>query len=171
MLWFSRYRRLLLAAICLFWTGGIVLVRNLPSIPFLTSVWSGVQTFEDLMQREGRKTATRPDFAFIGIDQNSLQFAPFDAAQIGGNRALQLMTERPFPWSREVWALLLDRLFAAGARVVMFDLVFGPPNDGDEIFRPALDRYRDKVVLGANFDMANGAQAVLPNEQLIPPTN
>ena len=79
------------------------------------------------------------------------------------------MTERPFPWSREVWALLLDRLFAAGARLVVFDLIFNPPNDGDPAFHAALDRYRDKVVLGANFDMENAAQEVTPNDTLIPP--
>ncbi|MGI8482116.1 MAG: CHASE2 domain-containing protein, partial [Chthoniobacterales bacterium] len=169
MLWFSRHRLIVLAAICLFWTGAIMLVRSISDIPFLTSVWSGEQVFEDLMQREGRKTAIRPDFAFIGIDQNSLQFAPFDAAQIADNRALQLMAERPFPWSREVWSLFLDRMYDAGARLVMFDVIFGPPNEGDAIFRSALDRYKDKVVLGANFDMANGAQAVVPNEQLVPP--
>ncbi len=79
------------------------------------------------------------------------------------------MTEKPFPWSREVWALLLDRLFAAGARVVIVDMIFNPPNDGDPAFHAALDRYHDKVVLGANFDMANAAQAVTPNNTLIPP--
>ncbi|HZA37968.1 MAG TPA: adenylate/guanylate cyclase domain-containing protein, partial [Candidatus Baltobacteraceae bacterium] len=36
-------------------------------------------------------------------------------------------------------------------------------------FHAALDRYRDKVVLGANFDMENAAQAVTPNDALIPP--
>lgn len=125
MLWFSRHRLIVLAAICLFWTGAIMLVRSIPDIPFLTSVWSGEQVFEDLMQREGRKTAIRPDFAFIGIDQNSLQFAPFDAAQIADNRALQLMAERPFPWSREVWSLFLERMYDAGARLVMFDVILG----------------------------------------------
>ena len=79
------------------------------------------------------------------------------------------MTEKPFPWSREVWALLLDRLFGAGARAVMFDMIFSPPNDGDPAFHAALDRYRDKVVIGANFDVANAAQAVTPNNTLIPP--
>ena len=54
--------------------------------------------------------------------------------EIAGNRAFQLMTARPFPWSREVWALLLDRLFAAGARLIIFDFVFSPPNDGDPEF-------------------------------------
>src|SRR5207244_1049401 len=94
---------------------------------------------------------------------------PLTAEEVANNRAFQLMTEKPFPWSREVWALLLDRLFAAGARVVMFDIIFSPPNAGDPAFHAALDRYHDKVVLGANFDMANLAQAVTPNNTLIPP--
>ena len=51
----------------------------------------------------------------------------------------------------------------------MFDMIFSPPNDGDPAFHAALDRYRDKVVLGANFDMENAAQAVTPNDTLIPP--
>ncbi len=76
-----------------------------------------------------------------------------------------MMTERPFPWSREVYALLLDRLFAAGARLVLFDLVFNPPNEGDAAFHAALDRYRGKVVLGANFDAANAMQAIVPNKR------
>ena len=70
------------------------------------------------------------------------------------------MTEKPFPWSREVWALLLDKLFAAGARVVMFDLLFNPPNEGDPAFHAALDRYRDKVVVSANFDFGYDAQGL-----------
>jgi len=94
---------------------------------------------------------------------------PLTAEEIAGNRAFQLMTERPFPWSREVWALLLDRLFGAGARLVIFDFLLNPPNDGDPAFHAALDRYHDKVVVGANFDMENGAQAVTPNDALIPP--
>ncbi len=84
------------------------------------------------------------------------------------------MKERPFPWSREVWAILLDKLFAAGARLVIFDMMFNPPNDGDAAFRAALDRHRDRVVVGANFDLSGNesggefVQAVLPNSDLIP---
>ena len=52
----------------------------------------------------------------------------------------------------------------------MFDLIFNPPNDGDPAFHAALDRYRDKVVVGANFDMAKrGARSITPNNALIPP--
>src|ERR1700730_17706838 len=155
MHWMHRHRLLILAGICLFWTGLVVVAHYVPWVSFLSNIWRSEQGFEDLLRREGRKTATRADFVFVGIDQGSLEFQPFDEAQLASNRALQLMKERAFPWSREVWALLLDRLFNAGTRLVIFDLVFSPPNDGDPVFRQALDRYRDKVVVGANFDFSS----------------
>jgi adenylate cyclase len=169
MHWLSRHRLLILALICAFWTGLIFLGHFFSATPFLSVPWSGEQSFEDLLRREGRKTPTRDDFVFLGIDQSTLQLPPMTTEEIAGSRAFQLMTERPFPWSREVWALLLDRLFGAGARLVMFDMIFSPPNDGDPAFHAALDRYHDKVVIGANFDMQNAAQAVTPNDMLIPP--
>lgn len=169
MHWLGRYRLLILASICVFWTGLIFLGHFFPATPFLSIPWRGEQGFEDLLRREGRKTTAPRDFVFLGIDQSTLQLPPLAPEEIANNRAFQLMTERPFPWSRDVWALLLDRLFGAGARLVAFDLIFSPPNDGDPAFHAALDRYRDKVVLGANFDMENAAQAVTPNDALIPP--
>src|SRR4030095_16113041 len=171
MHWSGRARLLVLTLICLFWTGLIFVGHFFPSAPFISVPWRGEQSFEDLLRREGRKTTPPRDFVFLGIDQSTLQLPPFSVEELQGNRSLQLMTERPFPWSREVWALLLDKLFASGARLVMFDLLFNPPYDGDPAFRAALDRYRDKVVLSANFDFENGnaAQFVTPNETLIPP--
>jgi len=171
MHWLGRYRLLILALICAFWTGLIFLGHFFSTTPFLSVPWRGEQSFEDLLRREGRKTATRDDFVFLGIDQSTLQLPPMTPEEIANSRAFQLMTERQFPWSREVWSLLLDRLFGAGTRLVVFDLIFSPPNDGDPAFHAALDRYHDKVVLGANFDMQNAAkpQEVTPNNALIPP--
>ena len=177
MHWLGRHRLLVIALICVASTGGVLLGHFLSWLPFLSGIWTGEQTFEDFMQREGRKTATRPDFVFLGIDQSTLELPPFLPEEIADNRALQLMTARPFPWSREVWAIMLDQLFAAGARLVIFDIVFSPTNDGDPAFKAALDRHRDRVVLGANFDFSavdqggggGFAQNVPPNPSLIPP--
>ena len=138
-----------------------------PSAPFLSIPWRGEQSFEDLLRREGRKTAPRPDFVFLGIDQNTLEMPPLAPEELANNRAFQLMTAKSFPWSREVWALTLDKLFAAGARLVMFDFVFNPPNEGDPVFHEALEKYRDRVVLAANIDMVNHNEIIVPNEQLI----
>ena len=169
MHWAGRARLLVLTLICLFWTGLILVGHFFPSAPFISVPWRGEQSFEDLLRREGRKTMPPRDFVFLGIDQVTLQLPPFTAKELEGNRALQLMTERPYPWSREVWALLLDKLSAAGARLVMFDLFFNPPNDGDPAFHAALDRYRDKVVVSANFDFEHGAQGITPDDELISP--
>ncbi|HXO94307.1 MAG TPA: CHASE2 domain-containing protein, partial [Candidatus Acidoferrum sp.] len=170
MHWFSRARLFVLTLICLFWTGLIFVGHFLPTAPFVSVPWRGEQSFEDLLRREGRKTTPPPNFVFLAIDQSTLQLPPLTPEELAASRGLQLLSERPYPWSRELWALLLDRLFAAGARLVMFDLLFNPPNDGDPAFHAALDRYHDKVVLGANFDMENGVvQATTPNSELIPP--
>src|SRR3954451_1047589 len=175
MNWIARHRRLALWLICVVWTTAVVLADLCPQLPFLSAIGRGEQIFQDLLRRDGRKTPTRDDFVYIGIDQQSLQLDALSPEEIASNRAFELMTERPFPWSREVWALLLDRLFGAGARLVMFDMVFNNPNDGDPAFRAALDRYRDRVIIAMNVDMQDTAEmrrqegtaptVVFPNSQ------
>src|SRR5437762_1884943 len=140
MQWLARHRFLALAAICVFWTGLILLGRTFLGVPFLSAPWFGEQGFQDMLRREGRKTPERKDFVFVGLDQDSLQLnQPADRTvgddEIAGNRGLELMAEKPFPWSREIWALFLDKMFAAGARLVTFDMVFNSANDGDAAFR------------------------------------
>ena len=169
MSWLARHRRLAFAAICTFWTAVVFVGYFFPALPFISVPWRAEQSFEDTLRREGRKTPTHDDFIFLGIDQQSLQLDAVGPEEIAGNRAFELMTERPYPWSREIWVLLLDRLFGAGARLVIFDLMFNNPNDGDPAFRAALERYHDRVVVAMNIDTQNNTQIVLPNAQLIPP--
>ncbi len=171
-----RHRLLVFGAICLFWTGLVIEARFLPTVPFISNIWRSERTVQDVLRREGRKTPANPDLLFVGIDQDSLQLrSTAFPGDIEKSRAFQLMTERPFPWSREVWTLFMDRVFQAGAKLVIFDLIFNNPNDGDAAFRAALDRYRDRVVLGANIDIASvrntgghGATEIVPNTDLIP---
>ena len=167
----ARHRLSILAAICAFWGAALLIALQ---VPFLSVIWRGEQSVQDWLERDGRKTRMHSEFIFLGIDESTLQLPPFTPEELANNRAFQLMKERPYPWSREVWALLLDRLFGAGARLVIFDLIFGKPDDGDGPFRTALDRYRDKVVVGANFDFSalqqdSGAVInITPNTSLIP---
>jgi CHASE2 domain-containing sensor protein len=157
----------LLATICVSCTALVMSLRFVPAIPLLSHVWGDEQALEDWLHRTGRRTLTHPEFVFVAISTKSL--AGPESAKAGKDRMLQLMAQHPFPWSREVWARLLDRLFESGARLVIFDLVFSRPNEGDQIFRAALDRYRDRVVIGAIFDLEKGNVFVSPNANLIPP--
>jgi adenylate cyclase len=166
--WLRRHRLFILALICACWSGLILLGRQFPNIPFISAPWRADQGFEDLLRREGRKTPTRSDFVFLGIDQRSLEMPPLTSEEIANNRAFQLL-QHPWPWSREIWAILLDKLFGAGARLVMFDLIFNPPNDGDPAFAAALAKYHDRVVVGADVESSTESQIVLPNATLIPP--
>src|SRR5260370_40535343 len=167
MYWFGRARLLVLTLICLFWTGLVFVGHFFPAAPFLSTPWRGEQSLEDLLRREGRKTAAPQDFVFLGIDQSTLQLPPLTAEEVSGNRAFQLMTAQPFPWSREVWALLLDRLFGAGARLVMFEIKFNPLDDGDPAFHAALDPYRQKVGFAAHLQMGKTESRVTPKTSVI----
>jgi adenylate cyclase len=152
--WLHRHRLLILSLVAFFWTGLIALAHFFPSAPFLSGIWRGERTFADMLRREGRKTKTHSDFVFLGIDQASLSLKA-EGEDWTNNRPLQLMSEHAYPWSRELWGLLVDRLFQAGARLVMFDIVFDKAGEGDDVFRAALDRYHDRVVIGANFDLSH----------------
>ncbi len=164
-----RFRLPILVLICGFWTALILLGRQFPTVPFISAPWRSEQAFQDLLRREGRITPTRAEFVFLGLDQSTLELPPFAPEEIAQNRAFQLMTAKPFPWSREVWAILLDKLFAAGARTVMFDMLFNNPNEGDPAFAAALAKYHNRVVLGSNIDVSKADQIVCPNSTLIPP--
>lgn len=169
MHWLARHRLVLLGLIAAFWTALVALAHFFPSAPFLSGVWDGERSFSDFLRRDGRKTAVHPEFVFLGLDQQSLDLNAVGPEEAAGNRALQLMLQRPYPWSREVWALLMEKLFGSGARLVMFDIIYNAPNEGDAAFRAALDKYRDRVVLGFNIDVEHNNELVLPDKDLIPP--
>src|SRR5438132_2087893 len=69
--------------------------------------------------------------AVIGINASSLEPTNFAPDDVSRSEALQLM-QRPFPWSRKVYALLLDKLMAAGAKAVVIDVLFFGEASGDD---------------------------------------
>jgi adenylate cyclase len=80
-----------------------------------------------------------------------------------------------FPWSREVYALLCERLLTAGARAVVFDMTFPQPGPGDDAFREALRKFPGQIVLGNDFVVETigpgGEQALawsIPSTSIIP---
>src|SRR5262249_35747764 len=152
MHWFGRARLLVLTLICLFWTGLIFVGHFFPTAPFVSVPWRGEQSFEDLLQREGRKTTPPRDFVFLGIDQSTLQLPPLTPEELAASRGLQLLNEQPYPWSRELWVLLLDRLFTAGAGGWVFCFLFCPATDYRPGFHAPPHRCPRKVCARGAFD-------------------
>jgi adenylate cyclase len=140
----------------------------------------------DAIARAGRPAPPNPHLVFLAIDSASVSLEEgtdlkemYDIDESSDSieaRALRAMSQR-WPWPREVHALVIERLVEAGAKVVMFDLLFPTATDGDDLLRAALDKYRDRVVIGSNFvpAVANGfittpASHTRPSDTLVPQT-
>ncbi len=119
-----------------------------------------------------RRSEENPRIVFLAIDENTRTLDPVFADDVDKSPALQLM-KSGFPWNREVWANIIDRLADAGASAIIFDVVFPGPREGDEAFRAALERHRDRVVIGTNFlkdesEAVGGAVVNLPKKHVLP---
>jgi adenylate cyclase len=163
----------MLAFICAFCTGLIISLAMFRNVIFADSIWAGETNFRDALERKARRTKVHDDFVFLGLDEASKQLDQVSPEEVESSPALQKMRQG-FPWSRAVYAQLIDKLCNAGARVIVFDMAFDPERDGDAEFAAALDRYHDRVVIGADIEPgANTATGntdiifVPPNEHLI----
>ena len=174
MHWLSRHRLWMLAFICAFCTGLIILAALFRSVIFADSIWAEETGFRDKLEQKARRTGVHDDFVFLGIDEASKQLDQVSPEEVRDSPVLQKMRQA-FPWSRAVYAELIDQLCKAGVRLIIFDLTFDPERDGDSEFAAALERHRDRVVIGA--DIETGASAatgntnfifVPPNKHLIP---
>ncbi len=128
----------------------------------------------DLRQCWGRKAERDPQLVFLAIDKNSVQLDTLFPDEVEASPALKLM-KAGFPWSREVYALVTERLLQAGARIVCFDLLFPSPAPGDSAFRETLGKYPDRVLAGCDFVSENDGRGLswrldLPVETLFPRT-
>jgi len=129
--------------------------------------------YRDAIARSGRTTSPNPNLVFLAIDAQSVSFDETDINQTyhlstdnsDEAHALRLIG-KGFPWSREIYGLVLEKLMRAGARVVIFDLNFLTDTPDDAAFRAVLDRYSDHVVVGSNF--VEDGSLVRPCETLIP---
>ena len=94
---------------------------------------------------------------FIGIDDASVRLdAELDPPMLLGDhsteeerRGIELIAGSPWPWSREVYALVIERLMRAGARAVRIVCIVAAPegialveksHPDVEIYTPVVDR-------------------------------
>ncbi|MEY2529914.1 MAG: adenylate cyclase, partial [Verrucomicrobiota bacterium] len=154
-----RSRRLIHALI------GVVVFLVIAGLYRLEEAGRGVQLLnngeywfrDNVLTVQGRHTPANRRLVFVGLDDASRNLSRIDLKTLAQDlapdtpeyRALDLMTAR-FPWSREVYAVLCERLLNAGARAVVFDMTFPQPAQGDNVFQEVLHRFPDGIVLGSN---------------------
>jgi adenylate cyclase len=133
----------------------------------------------DFIHSFGKKMPQDPDVVVLGIDEASLALENSSAfpEDIAASRPLQMMNE-VFPWSREVYKHVIDRVIGAGAETIVIDLTLPAPSEkhpaGDELLRDTLEKHRGKVIIAADIgtsetNMGEREIVQLPYEGLIEP--
>ncbi|HTD66316.1 MAG TPA: adenylate/guanylate cyclase domain-containing protein [Candidatus Limnocylindria bacterium] len=153
-------RTRVLAAICGIVTAMVTVVYAWRGAPAHDELLLGELWAKNLFIVHGRTLGIDTNLVFIGITQPSYGelLGEEDVRQLPISAELT----NSFPWSREVWAYAVEKLLSSGAKVVALDLIFAAPAKGDAKLREILDRYADRVVIGANLiggDSAEGASA------------
>ncbi len=110
-----------------------------------------------------------PGFVLVGIDDASMIAEKAEPEEVADSRALQLIKAKDFPWSREVYALAIEKLLAAGARLIILDFAFSGPREGDEELAAAIRNSNGHVVIGSNFVVPKDAKGGNMG-QILPPT-
>ncbi|MEO6847744.1 MAG: adenylate/guanylate cyclase domain-containing protein, partial [Chthoniobacterales bacterium] len=114
------------------------------------------------------------EFVFVALDDATMHLDGVESSEIAASPELQAI-QAPYPWSRDVYASLIDRLAKAGARVIGLDILFTEPRPGDEELRAAIARYPNRVVLASNLSFSlhnhafNTPQIALPTKSLLSP--
>ncbi len=123
---------------------------------------------KDLLLSQARSSASSDQFVLLTLDERSLNMAGvLDPNEVAESKALQLM-EAGYPWSREVYALTAERLLQAGARIVIFDMLFPKPRNGDDAFAAVLRKYPRQIVIGSSFEISESGKGSM--SQYTPPT-
>lgn len=138
-------------------TGGFLSLATLLTAidsPLLHLWERQVQTF--FAESSGRQTAP-DDIVILAIDDESLSQA--DHYRSDPDKYEALAPIQKWPWQREAYAIVIERLMEAGAKAVAVDVVLSTKStydlDGsqadDQALASVLEEYGDRVVLAANY--------------------
>ncbi len=162
----TNRRPFIVLAICAGWTLLLLLLGLRGFVPLQQAEFFA----RDWQARLGRRTPPDDRLLLIGIDKPVYE-ADFSAEELQAEPVLREL-QTTFPWSRAVWARLIEKLAGAGAKVIVLDLVCTAPGDGDDALQQALEKFRRRVVIG--YDISVGQtergefrELLLPNASLM----
>jgi len=163
-------RRLLPILTVVGWTGSLILFWAVPGSPLRRWELSAQAMWMQVWHRL-QPVPPPEEVVIVAIDNDSLNVEgrlfpeDYEEAPI-----LQAMTA--WPWPRRVHAELTRLLLEAGARAIVFDVVFSTQSaygpEDDQAWRELLSTSGSQVVLGANYTLnLNQASLNLPHPDLI----
>lgn len=160
----EKTRWKLFAMMFLVFTAILILLCNPPGAardPVSGISFSPFVSFD--LQIQDRLMASLPaskpleNLAFLGIDESSMRVANEDPEIVNREPGLQLMAQS-YPWSRELWARTAQRLIDAGAKLVILDLLFSNPREGDEALRKVIEAHPDRILLVSSIEEPGKSQ-------------
>ena len=153
-------RSLFLAGVAVMSAAVILVLYHLPVLAVLRMELLS----QDLRAQLGRKTAINTNLVFVGIDQPGYGDM-FSEDEIRESPVLGRISGWPF--SRDVYAAAINRLAAAGAKVVALDFVFAGAKEGDAELTAALATHSNRVVIAANISGEKGEVLLTPEPALL----
>ena len=164
---FINRRPLIVVTICAVSTLLLVILGSRGFVPLQQVEWFT----QDWQARLGRKTPLDNRLVLVGIDK-PVYGADFSAEELQREPVLRELQDN-FPWSRDVWARLIEKLADAGAKVIVLDLVCASAGEGDDALHQALEKFKDRVVIGYDInvgqtDRGEFKELLLPNPAILP---
>lgn len=103
---------------------------------------------EDMRVQYGRPAPIAEEVLYLAVEQPNYESTLFPDER--EHPALKHMCQQ-WPWNREVWAHVLDRLIQdGGAKVVALDFLFYNPSPNDDMLADRLERYKDNAIIAAD---------------------
>ncbi len=138
----------------------LALVIALLGAALLSQPWSWLDTAEHIsldlrFQARGPAQPTS-DSLILGIADSSFTIAERAPGVTAHEPALAAMAQ-PWPWDRQVFAAVVRRLRASGARLIVFDVVLAAETSGDADFARVLAEPGAPVVLASWWQEAHTA--------------
>ena len=156
----SKHWRLAISAACVAIAAGAV-GANLG----IVDLWER-QVQSAFFQLRG-PVAAPDDIVILAIDNESLNQGQIYTQN--PERYPDLLPIQSWPWRREAYAQVIDRLLGSGAKAVAIDVTFPTPSTygpaDDDAFTQALARHSDRVVIAAEYPTI-----VQPNGDLFQPS-
>jgi len=160
-------RTAILAGLCILVTLGVLALNLFGPAPLTAPLNDAENYIQDFFARSGRFTPANTNLVLIAIDRPSYGDM-YSAEETKGDPVLAALRGN-WPWSHAVWAGLITKLADAGARTIALDLVLANGSDGDAALHDALEKYKDRVVIGSVLSLTKTeVNLTVPNTQLIP---
>lgn len=167
----KRKTKLVLWGICAFWSV-VLLVLLIAQGPIATELEHVIQNRN---VREGRTATVDPRLRFLGIDAASMDVKDnVWQEDIESSPALKILAQNPGPPPRHFYPYVVERLCEAGAKLVVLDIVLTGEKPEDPDFQRVIEKYQDRVVVGADWTRSdrqfasNVARITLPSDTVVP---